>query len=119
QDSDYPNQMQDAFKMSRLLRHNELKIYCNCDRSRCRHKELWMMKEDYQIIPPNHIVERVLVWLKDVSQPEFYDFQISEILYRDAATNRIQIRPVNLRHRHPSEYVVASNPLPVGNMKVF
>jgi len=35
-----------------------------------------MIEEDYQIIPPNHIVGRVLVWLKDVSQPEFYDFQI-------------------------------------------
>ena len=78
-----------------------------------------MIEEDYQIIPPNHIVGRVLVWLKDVSRPEFYDFQILEILYRDAATNRIQIRPVNLRHRHPSEYVVAPNPSPVGNMKVF
>ena len=78
-----------------------------------------MIKEDYQIIPPNYIVGRVLVWLKDVSQPKFYDFQISEILYRDAATNRIQIQPVNLRHCHPSEYVVALNPSPVGNMKVF
>ena len=78
-----------------------------------------MIEEDYQIIPPNHIVGRVLVWLKDVSRPEFYDFQISEILYRDAATNRIQIWPVNLRHHHPSEYVVAPNPSPVGNMKVF
>ena len=78
QDSDHP---QDALKMSRLLRHDELGIYCSRDRSRCGHKELWMIEEDYQIIPPNHIVGRVLVWLKDVSRPEFYDFQISEILY--------------------------------------
>src|SRR5207237_10659846 len=73
---------------------------------------------DY-IIHINLIVGRVLVCLKYVSRPEFYDFQISEILYRDAATNCIQIRPVNLRNRHPSEYVVAPNPSPVGNMKVF
>src|SRR5256714_11933067 len=105
QDSDHP---QDALKMSRLLRHDELGIYCSRDRSCRGHKELWMIEEDYQIIPPNHIVRRVLIWLKDVSRPEFYDFQISEILYRDAATNR-----------HPSEYVVALNPSPVGNMKVF
>src|SRR5207245_1099606 len=116
QDSDHP---QDALKMSRLLRHDELGIYCSCDRSRCGHKELWMIKENYQIIPPNHIVGHVLVWLKDVSRPEFYDFQISEILYRDAATNHIQIWPVNLRHCHSSEYVVAPNPSPVSNIKVF
>src|SRR5438128_902450 len=78
-----------------------------------------MMKEDYQIIPPNHIVKRVLVWLKDVFLLEFYNFQISEILYRDAATNHIQIRPVNLRHHHLSEYVIALNLSPVSNMKVF
>ena len=78
-----------------------------------------MIEEDYQIIPPDHILGRVLVWLKDVSRPEFYDFQISEILYRDAATNRIQIQPVNLQHHHPSEYVVALNLLPVSNIKVF
>jgi hypothetical protein len=119
QDSDYPNQMQDALKMSRLLRYNELGIFCSHDRSRRGHKELWMIEEDYQIIPPNHIVGHILVWLKDVSQPAFYDFQISEILYRDVATNRIKIQPVNLRHRHPSEYTAAPNPSPVGNMKVF
>ena len=78
QDSDHP---QDALKMSRLLRHDELRIYCSRDRSHRGHKELWMIKEDYQIIPPNHIVGYVLVWLKNVSQPEFYNFQISEILY--------------------------------------
>ena len=47
QDSDYPNQMQDALKMSRLLRHNELEIYCSHDRSHRGHKELWIMEEDY------------------------------------------------------------------------
>src|SRR5256714_6924225 len=105
--------------MSRFLRHDELRIYCNCDRSHRGHKELWIIEEDYQIISSNHIVGRVLVWLKDVSQPEFYNFQISEILYRDTTTNCIQIRLVNLQHRHPSEYVVALNASPVGNMKVF
>jgi hypothetical protein len=116
QDSDHP---QDALKMSRLLRHDELGIYCSHARSRRGHKELWMIEEDYQIIPPDHILGRVLVWLKDLPQPTFYDFYVSEILYRNATTNRLQIRAVNLRHRHPSEYVVAPNPSPVGNMKVF
>src|SRR2546421_10406734 len=37
QDSDHP---QDALKMSRLLRHDKLRIYCSHDRSHRRHKEL-------------------------------------------------------------------------------
>lgn len=88
QDSDHP---QDALKMSRLLRHDELGIYCSHARSRRGHKELWMIEEDYQIIPPDHILGRVLVWLKDLPQPTFYDFYVSEILYRNATTNRLQI----------------------------
>jgi hypothetical protein len=67
QHSDYPNQMQDVLKILRLLRHHELGIYCSYDRSRCRHKEFWMIEEDYQIILPDCIVGYVLVWLKDVS----------------------------------------------------
>ena len=43
QDSDHS---QDALKMSRLLRHDKLGIYCSHDRSRRRHKELWMIEED-------------------------------------------------------------------------
>ena len=73
--------MQDALKISRLLRYNELGIFCSHERRRRGNKELWMIEEDYQIIPPNHIVGCILVWLKDVSQSVFYDFQISEILY--------------------------------------
>ena len=115
-DADHP---QDALKMSRLLRHNELGIYCSRDRSRRGHKELWMIEEDYQITPPDHILGRVLVWLEDLPQPTSYDFCVSEILYRNAATSRLQIRPVNLRHRHPSEYIVLPNPSPFRHMKVF
>ena len=40
-----------------------------------------MMEEDYQIIPLDCIVGCVLIWLKDVPQSAFYDFEISEILY--------------------------------------
>ena len=105
--------------MSRLLRHDELGIYCSHDRSRRGRKELWMIEEDYQIIPPDHILGRVLVWLKDLPQPTFYDFYVSEILYRNVATNRLQIRAVNLRHRHPSEYILFPNPSPLRHMKVF
>ncbi len=78
-----------------------------------------MIEEDYQITPPDHILGRVLVWLEDLPQPTSYDFCVSEILYRNAATSRLQIRPVNLRHRHPSEYIVLPNPSPFRHMKVF
>ena len=88
QDSDYP---QDALKMSRLLRHNKLGIYCSHARSHHGHKELWMIKENYQIIPPDYILECILVWLKGLPQPTFYDFYVSEILYQNATTNRLQI----------------------------
>ena len=111
--------MQDALKMSRLLRYNELGIFCSHERRRRGNKELWMIEEDYQIIPPDHIVGCILVWLKDIPQPAFYDFQISEILYQDVATNRMHIRPIQLCHRYPSEYVTILSSLPLHDMKVF
>ncbi|KAF0450649.1 hypothetical protein F8M41_002156 [Gigaspora margarita] len=45
-------QIKDALKMSRLLSHNELGIYCSHDRSRRGHNELWMIEENYQIFLP-------------------------------------------------------------------
>ena len=57
-----------------------------------------MIKEDYQIILSDHIVRHILVWLKDIPQPAFYDFQISEILYQDVATNQMHIRLIQLRY---------------------
>ncbi|RIA99899.1 hypothetical protein C2G38_2315111, partial [Gigaspora rosea] len=119
-DSDNPNnQMQDGLKMSRLLRHDELGIYCSQNRSQRGHRKLWMIEEDYQIIPLNHILRHVSIWLEDTPPPVFYDFQVSEILYRDAITKRIQIRPVKFRHHHPSEYIIAPNPPPLRDMKLF
>ncbi|CAG8685854.1 25316_t:CDS:2 [Dentiscutata erythropus] len=85
------NQIQTALKMSRLLRHNELEIYCNQERSRRGHKELWMIEENYKIISPSYVLRHISVWIEDVSQPASYDFRIFEILYKDAITKRIQI----------------------------
>ena len=105
----------DALKMSRLLNHDELGIYHSKDRTRRGiNKERWMIEEDYQVIPIDNItIKPISVWLKDLPEPMSYDYYVSEILYRDAATNRMQIRPVNLRHHHPSEYVIAANPSPL------
>jgi hypothetical protein len=112
--------MHDALKISKLLKHDELGIYQSKNR-RCRrsNKELWMIEEDHEIVYVENIIKPVSVWLEDLPQPTSYDFCISEILYRDVASNRMQIRPINLRHRHPSEYIVVPNFPPHRNMKVF
>ena len=116
-----PNdQIQDALKISRLLKHSELGIHHSKSRSRQgNNKELWMIEEDCQVIPINNIIKPVSVWLQDLPEPTSYDFYVSEILYRDVATNRMQIWPVNLRHHHPSEYVITLDPSPLQHMKVF
>ncbi|RIB14493.1 hypothetical protein C2G38_2195041 [Gigaspora rosea] len=54
-------QIKDALKISRLLSHNELEIYCSCDRSRRGCNELWMIEENYQIIPSNHVLRHVSI----------------------------------------------------------
>ncbi|CAG8577038.1 16088_t:CDS:2, partial [Cetraspora pellucida] len=90
--SDYPNnQMHDTLKMSRFLRHDKLGVYYSQNKSRRGHKELWNIEEDYQIISSNYILEHTSIWLENVSQPDYYDFHVSKILYRDTITRRIQI----------------------------
>jgi hypothetical protein len=49
----------------------------------------------------------------------FYDFCVLEILYRNISTNRMQIRPVNLQHRHLSEHIIWPNSPPNLDMKTF
>ena len=88
-----PNdQIQDALKMSRLVNHDNLGIHSsNVRRHRGRNKELWIFEEDYQIILANNVIKLVSVWLKDLPEPTSYDFCVSEILYRNVSTNRMQI----------------------------
>ncbi|CAG8725213.1 33868_t:CDS:2, partial [Gigaspora margarita] len=62
--------------MSRLLSHNELEIYCSHDRSCRGHNKLWMIEENYQIIPSSHIIRHVSIWIKDLLQPVSYEFCI-------------------------------------------
>ncbi|KAF0530839.1 hypothetical protein F8M41_012005 [Gigaspora margarita] len=59
-------QIKDALKMSRLLSHNELGIYCSHDRSCRGHNELWIIEENYQIIPSSYIIRHVSIWIKDL-----------------------------------------------------
>ncbi|CAG8569089.1 3472_t:CDS:2, partial [Dentiscutata erythropus] len=56
------------------------------ERSHRGHKELWMIEENYKIIPPSYVLRHISVWIEDVSQPASYNFYISEILYKDAIT---------------------------------
>ncbi|CAG8548439.1 21840_t:CDS:2, partial [Gigaspora rosea] len=62
-------QIKDALKMSRLLSHNELGIYCSRGRSRRGHNELWIIEENYQIIPSNHVLRHVSIWIEDLPHP--------------------------------------------------
>ncbi|CAG8532049.1 15380_t:CDS:2 [Cetraspora pellucida] len=66
--------MHDALKISMFLRHDELGVHCNQNRSWREHKELWMIEEDYPIISPNHILGHTSIWLEDVLQSDYYDF---------------------------------------------
>ncbi|CAG8725995.1 17017_t:CDS:2, partial [Dentiscutata erythropus] len=92
---EHPNdQMQDALKMSRFLKYDELGIHCSQDRSRRGYKELWIVEEDYQIIPLSYILKPISIWFENVLKPVTYDFHVSEILYQDPATKRIHIRLV-------------------------
>src|SRR6185369_16132016 len=102
--------MQDTLKLSKLLKHDELGIHQSKDqRHRENNKKLWMIEEDPKIVSVENVIKLVLVWLEDLQKLTSYNFHISEILYRDVATNRMQIRLINLRHRHPFEYVVVPN----------
>src|SRR6266487_5204739 len=101
------NQIQNALKMLRLVNYNDLGIHSsNIRKHYGKNKELWMLEEDYQIILVDNIIKPVSVWLKDLPELMSYNFCVSEILYRDVSTNRMQIQPVNLRHRHPSEHII-------------
>ena len=116
-----PNgQIQDALKVSRLLKHTELGVYSSKNRIYWgSNKELWIIEENYQLISINNVIKHISVWLQDLPRPTSYDFYISEILYRDVNTNRMHIRPIQLRHRHPSEYVAIPSSPPLRDMKVF
>ena len=84
--------MQDALKLSKLLKHDELGIHQSRDQ-RCRegNKELWMIEEDPEIISVENVIKPVLVWLKDLQKLMVYNFYVLEILYHDIATNCMQI----------------------------
>ncbi|PKY62093.1 hypothetical protein RhiirA4_334440 [Rhizophagus irregularis] len=55
------------------------------------------------IIEPTIIESKIRVWLTDINQPDRYEYFIEEIVY--IANGIWTIRSINLRHRHPIEYI--------------
>ncbi|PKY62094.1 hypothetical protein RhiirA4_487991 [Rhizophagus irregularis] len=63
---------------------------------------LWMTDKSI-IIEPTIIESKIRVWLTDINQPDRYEYFIEEIVY--IANGIWTIRSINLRHRHPIEYI--------------
>ena len=77
--------LENALKLLRLLSINELRNFISADRrSWADNRELWMVKEEplYTVLP-NIINTSVVVWLKDQSQPNHFDYRVREILYQN------------------------------------
>ena len=71
--------------------------YQSRDRGRRgNNKELWMIEQGHEIVYVENIIKPVSVWLEDLPKLTSFNFHVSEILYRDVSTNRMQIRPINL-----------------------
>lgn len=68
---------------------------------------LWMTDKS-DIIEPTIIESKIKVWLTDINQPDRYEYFIEEIVYM--ANNIWRIRSINLRHRHPIEYIQIQDP---------
>jgi hypothetical protein len=60
------------------------------------------------IIEPTIIESKIRVWLTDINQPDRYEYFIEEIVY--IANGIWTIRSINLRHRHPIEYIQIQDP---------
>ena len=71
---------------------------------------MWMT-DNCIIIEPASIKSKVNVWLTDMDKPNTYNYFIKEIVY--IANNVWTIRSINLRHRHPIEYIQIQD-LPYG-----
>ncbi len=77
---------------------------------RAQYGELWL-SELSCLVDLQSIIEPAVVWLQDTVQPaNEYQFYVSEILY--SYEGRWKIRNVDLRHQHPSEYIIIPNPAP-------
>jgi hypothetical protein len=66
-------------------------------------RKLWMTDENI-IIKTTWIKSKIKVWLVDTDEPNYdYDYIIDKIIYK--VDNTWTTRSIELRHRHPVEYI--------------
>lgn len=76
------------------------------------------MTDENVIVEFTWIESKIKVWLVDMEEPDDYDYFIDKIIYKN--NNTWITRSVDLRHRHPIEYIEPQKPpdgLPV--LKIF
>uniref|UniRef100_U9UVI7 BAH domain-containing protein n=1 Tax=Rhizophagus irregularis (strain DAOM 181602 / DAOM 197198 / MUCL 43194) TaxID=747089 RepID=U9UVI7_RHIID len=107
-------------KVDQIISHDDLP---NCHLTDNRHtrgngNELWLVEGKTNLVNPENIAQRIIVWMCDMPEPEVYDFYIKEIIYR--FNNRWKFRDITMRHQLPCEYITLTPPpqhLPV--LKIF
>jgi len=107
-------------KTDTLILHENLH---NCHSTDNRHtrgkgKELWLVEGETKLVNLENIGQRIIVWLRDMPEPEEYDFYVDEIMYY--FDGRWKYRNIVARHRLPCEFIKSKQPwqnLPI--LKIF
>ncbi|GBC32802.2 hypothetical protein GLOIN_2v1880882 [Rhizophagus irregularis DAOM 181602=DAOM 197198] len=110
-------------KVDQLFSHENLP---NCRSTDNRHirgngKELWLVEGEAKFINPQNIERHITVWLRDMPEPEEYDYYIQEIVY--FFNGKWKYRNIIMRHHLPYEYITITQPPPSQRhlpiMKIF
>jgi hypothetical protein len=79
--------------------------------------QLYLVDEKCRTIKPADILGTASIWLIDLSEPNEYEYEVEEILYR--FNNRWRLRPIGQRHRLPCEYMAVPRHPTLPVKKVF
>lgn len=90
-------------RIQRLFSYEQIPQYLHSKQnSSYSPKERYLVEElESFIIDPSSLICHVNVWLKDQPEPPVIDFFVNKILYN--YNSRWKLRPIKLRHKHPSE----------------
>jgi len=98
-----------CIRIERILEYNLLPSQLKSQQRRvASHQGYLWMTDDTIIINPMNIVSKVNIWLTDISEPNNYQYIISEIVYY--VNGRWITRSIDLRHHHPIEYTTIQDP---------
>jgi len=97
-------------QIQRLLSFNEIPSHLKSqDRFLNANQKLWLLEESTLLfIDITYLIDHCIIWLEDNVSPLRYDFSVAEIIYK--FNNRWKIRTINLRHQHPTEYLLFQDP---------